>query len=88
MLLVGTKLALRDDPATNDKLRERYVRSGRPSNIRMDFANERIQTYGPDHLPAGTPDAERHPCREIHRMFGSDPKEFEVSLRRGDPRSL
>lgn len=64
MLLVGTKLDLREDPATNDKLRERYGSKLRCASLRR--TKTCVKAYVPNHIPAGASDAEGHQGGQVY----------------------
>ncbi len=66
ILLVGTKLDLREDPATIEKLRERFVP---PIALSPNYSNMCTKAHGTDSIHPRSCDVQGHRGCEIPRMF-------------------
>ncbi|KAG7099312.1 Ras- C3 botulinum toxin substrate 3 [Marasmius oreades] len=74
IVLVGTKLDLREDPATIEKLRDRYVNSNTKV---LGLTDMRSQAYGTYSVLTGCCDGQRYQRRQIPRMLCTDSKGSE-----------
>ena len=69
ILLVGTKLDLREDPATIEKLRDRYVLHY--ALVSELISNTSTQAHGPDPIYSRTCYVQGYWGCEVPRMFSS-----------------
>ena len=86
IVLVGTKLDLREDPATIEKLRERWAYPC--ATDRRSLADPLKQSHGPDPILAGFRYVQRYRGSEISRMLGAHTEGTQDCLRRSHPCSL
>ena len=76
VVLVGTKLDLREDPATVEKLRDRYVLFECGIRALLNLS----QSHGSYSIHPRRQHGERYRCCEVFRMFCPDPEGIEERL--------